>query len=237
MERTLRFNGLPWYEPIQKKKILIVGAGGIGSWTALFLSRIFENSMVKVIDFDMIEEYNLAGQFYSRNQIGKTKVGALSQSIMNNYGGYISISPMRIEDLPLTDLIRFDYIVSAVDNMQTRKYIFDVVSSLKNTKFIPIIDGRLLAESYQILTVSLPELLEQYKITLFQDGDVADLACSAKATTHCGASIAADITGLIINMVTNEDAKDNVREVPFMISKHFDLMYYDTEVPKMFQTA
>lgn len=234
MERTLRFNGLPWYEPIQKKKILIVGAGGIGSWTALFLSRIFENSNVTVIDFDLIEEYNLAGQFYAKSQIGKTKVGALSNSIMNNYGGYITIYPIRVQDIG--NITEYDYIISAVDNMEARKYIFDRVSSNED-KFIPIIDGRLLAESYQILTVSSPELLEQYKATLFQDSDVADLACSAKATTHCGASIAADITGLIVNMVTNEDAKDNIREVPFMISKHFDLMYYDTEIPKMFQTT
>jgi len=122
--------------------------------------------------------------------------------------------------------------------MNARKYIFDSISKIYKEShcFIPIIDGRLLAESYQIITISKPELLESYDQTLFDDKDVSDIMCSAKATSHCSASIAADITGLILNMETNKAQNDDIREVPFMISKHFDLMLYDTKIPKLFQT-
>ena len=47
-----RFKLLPYVKEAKKKKVLIVGAGGIGSWTALFLSRVGYKLMV--IDFDII---------------------------------------------------------------------------------------------------------------------------------------------------------------------------------------
>lgn len=235
MERTLRFNGLPWYQPVQSKHVLIVGAGGIGSWTALLLSRVFEETNITVMDFDIVDGYNMGGQLYSQNQIDSFKTGALAKTINMNYGGYIATSNSRVEDFQL--LATHHTIIVAVDNMKARKHIYESVKRIyDNSDFlINIIDGRLLAESYQIFTVNTPERLREYKLTLFDDSEVPDLACSAKATSHCGASIAADITGLFLNIVTNEDAGDDIRDVPYMLSKHFDLMMYDTEVPKMFQ--
>lgn len=236
-DRTLRFSGLEWYEPIQNKKVLIVGAGGIGSWTALFLSRIFIGTNLRVVDFDVIDEYNLAGQFYSRNSIGSSKAETLQREI-NNFGGNIDIGYGRVEEYNDSFLLSFDYIISAVDNMTARKYLYTKIKAYntRNSRLVKFIDGRLLAESYQIFTVDCAEKLELYERVLFDDSEAKDAACSMKATSHCGASIGVDITGLLINMVTNDHYKDDVRDVPFMITKHFDLMMYDTEIPKIFQT-
>lgn len=236
MERTLRFNGLEWYELIQDKNILIIGAGGIGSWTALFLSRLFEDCHITVMDSDQVEATNLGGQFYEESHIDLSKVKALSQSINYRYGGTIKPIYARYDENQSLDQWKYenvDYVILAVDNMKTRRDVYNNVKICN--RFIPFIDGRLLAESYQIFTVSTPEDLERYRHTLFLDSEIPDLVCSAKATTHCAASIGADITGLFINMATNAHFRENLREVPFMISKHFDLMLYDTQIPKVLQ--
>jgi len=237
---TIRFSGLPWYNAIQSKRIHIIGAGGIGSWTALFVSRLYDGiSKITVYDNDLVDNSNMGGQFYSSNDINELKVRALQQNLMrfSNCVNYLSI---RINENSVHNIKIFDndIIIIAVDNMETRKLICNYVENYYTTKgyFIPIIDGRMLAESYQIISVDSIEKLESYKNTLFKDTDVADLACSMKATTFCGAGIASDITALFINIVYNEEQKDNIREVPFMINKHFDLMYYDFTIPKIFQT-
>ena len=234
-DRTLRFSGLEWYDPVQSANILIVGAGGIGSWCALFLSRILENVSVTVMDYDIVDEYNMGGQFFNKSCVGSSKVAALQKQITGHYGGNISPRYNKFtEDINITG---YNYIIAAVDNMDARRFIFNKVNyHQKIGEFISLIDGRLLAESYQIFSINNSEDLERYSLTLFNDDEAPTTACSAKATTHCGAGIAADITGILLNMVTNNHYKDNRREVPFMISKHFDLMIYETNVPKIFQT-
>jgi len=235
-ERTLRFSGLEWYELVQNKKILIVGAGGIGSWCTLFLSRILEKTPIYVMDYDIVEEHNIGGQFFDSFNVGSLKVAALQRQITGHYGGMVSVVNDRFtKNTGLTDV---NFIISAVDNMRTRKVIFDKIVEKLNTtgKLTHLIDGRLLAESYQIFSVYNSNDFEQYKATLFNDEEAPTMACSTKATTHCGAAIAADITGILLNMVTNDHYKDNRREVPFMISKYFDLMMYDTKIPEIFQT-
>ncbi|KKK73235.1 hypothetical protein LCGC14_2895880, partial [marine sediment metagenome] len=60
--------------------IAVVGAGGIGSWTTLALTRMGCND-ITVIDFDKVEAHNVGSQIFTEDDIGKTKVEALADKI------------------------------------------------------------------------------------------------------------------------------------------------------------
>ena len=73
---TERFKDAPWFDPKGEIEVIIGGAGGIGSWLALFLAR--QNVQISIFDMDTVEEVNLGGQFFNNNDIGQTKVQAIS---------------------------------------------------------------------------------------------------------------------------------------------------------------
>ena len=101
----------------------------------------------------------------------------------------------------------------------------------ENKKNYLWIDGRLLAEQFQIYTVThSPGLIERYRETLFEDGTIADVQCTLKATTHCSMGIASDIIGVLTNFATNRQYGVDAREVPFSIEKSIDLFMYKVEV-------
>lgn len=209
------FKGLPWFSEASESCITIGGAGGIGSWLALFLFRI-GIKQCNVIDFDTLEERNLGGQFYMKESIGLSKVKALWDSISKF--SPIQLSSFingRIEDY---DIHTFSF--SAFDNMTARKVMFNkwkrLVSSLpENKRYQAIfIDGRLEAEFFQIYCVT-PNRIEQYEETLFDDNSIAEVACTVKQTSHVAAMIGAYMTSFFTNHLTNISEKSKVREVPF----------------------
>lgn len=68
---------------IMNKRILIVGAGGIGNNVILLLSRMGFNDFI-LIDKDIIELSNLSRQFlFNKNDIGKLKIDVLKREILN----------------------------------------------------------------------------------------------------------------------------------------------------------
>ena len=69
MERNFS-RGMDLFDPVAHgaKKILIVGAGGIGSTTAYTLAKM-GCSNITVVDFDEVEIHNCSSQFYSAKQI------------------------------------------------------------------------------------------------------------------------------------------------------------------------
>ncbi|GAE86885.1 sulfur carrier protein ThiS adenylyltransferase ThiF [Acetivibrio straminisolvens] len=79
-------NGLMSYlgkerlEKLNKVKIGIAGAGGLGSNCALHLVRSGFKSL-KIVDFDVVEPSNLNRQFFFLDQLGCPKVLALKENL------------------------------------------------------------------------------------------------------------------------------------------------------------
>lgn len=68
-------------EKIQKIKVGIAGAGGLGSNCALYLARSGFKRF-KIVDFDVVEPGNLNRQYYFAHQVGCKKVEALKQNLL-----------------------------------------------------------------------------------------------------------------------------------------------------------
>ena len=88
-EELVRFSDAEWFNKVQEKVIVLAGVGGIGSNMAVILAKL-NPSAIYIFDDDLVESFNLAGQFYSNEDIGKPKVEALAASI-NKYTNYSSI--------------------------------------------------------------------------------------------------------------------------------------------------
>lgn len=84
----------------------------------------------------------------------------------------------------------------------------------------------MLAESFQIFAV-LPGTEDRYRETLFEDSEVQDQPCSAKATSHCGAMISSMMVGILTNYLSNVATNMNIREVPFKTTFEIPLLTFN----------
>ena len=222
-----RFKDAPWF-PKEETNVIVGGAGGIGSWLTLMLSRA--GFYPVVYDFDVLEGHNLAGQLYTKSDAEAMvlKVDALKGLCKQFADTDITVMNERYTK----ESMSHNYVFSAFDNMQARKDMFaawkEYVKEWEDFKGIadaahipniplsePIfIDGRLTAEQMQIFCVT-PDLIAEYEKHLFDDTEVQDAPCTMKQTSHSAAMIASHMVGFFTNHMTNNAVKDKDRTVPF----------------------
>ena len=157
-----------------------------------------------------------------------TAIADLSNQLSGNEANITTYGEFN-DDSPINPIV-----ISCFDNMAGRQLAFDkwseaLASDPENASNYLFVDGRLLAENYQVYAV-MPGRLDAYKDTLFKDSEVADAMCSLKATTHCSMGIASDMVAQLTNFATNQALGINVREVPFSIIKGIALFSYDLKL-------
>lgn len=204
-----RFSDAPWlFEEDNKPVVTVGGAGGISSWLLLFLSRTANYQQIYLYEDDSIDETNMAGQFFSKNQIGSKKDTAIRMN-MNLFSDYSNVTTLGRYEKGIVSPI----VLSGFDNMKARKEMFEQWKSMEDRELY--MDGRLIFEDGQIYTVTKGNE-ERYEETLFDDEEVKDAQCSMKATTHTGAHIASVMLAILNNYYANKyHYKDYIREVPF----------------------
>ncbi len=173
---------------VLNKKITIIGAGAIGSWTALALAKMgFLN--LEVWDDDVIDVENMNCQFYPIDSIGKKKVVALALMIKYFTGHKITVHDERYEGTPIVS----DIVIASVDDMKVRKNIWE------NSKATWHIDPRMGAETALLYVMKRQDAndIVTYEKTLHTDEEGVQERCTAKATIYC-ANI---LSGLAVNAV------------------------------------
>lgn len=223
-----RFSDAVWYNWLKGKDVMILGVGGIGSWIAMCLSRI--GCIVHIYDMDTVESHNLGGQLYSLEHVGVSKTDATKRICHSFSGGEANVvtNGKFKPTSPINPIV-----ISAFDNMAGRRLAFEkwaeaLQEDQENAAEYLFIDGRLLAEEYQVYGVTQGRL-DDYKKTLFSDNEVAEASCSLKSTTHCSMSIGADIVAILTNFAANRVYKDDIRIVPYSIEKSIMSFTYDVK--------
>lgn len=114
--------GLKGQEKLRRSKVTIVGLGGLGSVSALYLSLAGVGRMV-LVDRDTVELNNLHRQvLYSLNDIRYPKVEAAARRIQQvNPEIEIESVPENVETENVDSIIaKSDCVVDGLDNMETR---------------------------------------------------------------------------------------------------------------------
>lgn len=203
-----RQNDIISQDDLNKYPVTLIGAGGIGSPTAIALAKMGVHNLT-IVDYDKIELHNIATQFYRKSDIGAEKTEALADSIeafadtdVRTFCDKLSYKPEGL-------------VISGVDSMASREEIWKHIKM--NTKVPLYIDGRMGAEVIRIFSVRPAHAadIRQYEATLYTDEEALDEPCTAKATIYTGMSVA----GLIARHVKEFSIG---RSVPFEVT--FDLV-------------
>lgn len=215
--RKSRFRDAPFFEEASKIEVCIGGLGGIGTWLALYLSRIVP--VIYGYDFDEVEEVNLAGQLFGQHNVGQTKVGAV-KSMIEEFG-HAQFYPMAEAIIEESDIPE-NYVFSAFDNMKARKILFELWKA--NDMRELFVDGRLLADQYEVYIVQKGQE-KRYEATLFDDSEVEEVACTFKQTSHFAAICAARM----VHGFTNYLSQAMFYKVPFKFTEEGNLFHHEIE--------
>lgn len=131
----------------QKKKlrnahVAVVGLGGIGSNTAVWLTRIGIGHLY-LYDFDKVELSNLNRQYYFLPDIGRYKAEALTKHLqqINPYAKlYPKVIRLTQKNIPLY-LESADIICEALDKAESKALLVNTILSLYPEKTIIAANG------------------------------------------------------------------------------------------------
>jgi molybdopterin/thiamine biosynthesis adenylyltransferase len=209
--------------------IILIGAGGIGSYLGFFLSRLQHN--LYIYDGDEYAIENMAGQLTRLSDLGKNKAEALKQ-LLSDFSGNQSIETYGwFED----DSMVGDIVFTGLDNMKTRKLAFEKwynlylekVEANEDTSMMIFFDGRLALENFEIYVVE-PHNAEEYRKSLFDDSEVEEPICSLKQTSHAAGMIATKMVAFFTNWLANKLSGEEVRVCPFYYEEIIPINYVNS---------
>lgn len=119
--------GVEGQEKLKAAKVLMVGAGGLGSPSALYLAASGVGEMT-VIDPDVVDVSNLQRQIlHDTSKVGVPKVESAKARI-NEINPHVTVNAIQdqLSNANVRDLIReCDIVVDGTDNFQTRYMVND----------------------------------------------------------------------------------------------------------------
>lgn len=181
------------------RKITVIGAGAIGSFTVFALAKMgFKD--ITVYDFDTVEIENLNAQIYRHADLGKPKVIALKEIIKDFCGVDIKTEISKYENQVFRDIV-----ICAVDNMEARKSIWNAHKE-RGIATNLLIDPRMAIEfAYiQCLKPMTPRDGELYEKTLFTDEQAVQERCTGKATVYTAQLIGGTIGKMVKDLATGK---------------------------------
>jgi sulfur-carrier protein adenylyltransferase/sulfurtransferase len=163
-------------------KVLLLGAGGLGSPTALYLAAAGVGTL-GIVDDDEVDLSNLQRQvIHNTERVGVPKVDSAEQSIRAlNPDVKVVKYPTRLDASNIMEIIEgYDVIVDGVDNFPTRYLLNDASVRLR----IPVVSASILGFDGQ-LSVFKPYEGPCYRC-LFREPPPAELAPSCGANGVLG---------------------------------------------------
>lgn len=136
-----------------QSKVLILGAGGLGSPSAIYLALAGVGT-IGIVDFDVVELSNLQRQILHHTaDVGRPKLESARDNI-NAYNPDVNVvmHEVRLESHNAMEIIgQYDLVVNGADNFATRYLVNDACYLLGK----PLIDGSILIFDGQA-TVFMP---------------------------------------------------------------------------------
>jgi tRNA A37 threonylcarbamoyladenosine dehydratase len=143
LARNITFLGKEGVDRIRDSKIVVVGAGGVGSWVATMLVRSGVGK-VRIIDFDQVTLSSLNRHACATlEDVGKPKVDCIAR-YLNKVAPWVEIEPVvSLWTKDTMDLLLFDgqlptYVIDCIDNIDTK---VDLLDYCYNRLKVPVISS------------------------------------------------------------------------------------------------
>ena len=143
--------GCAGQEKLFNSKVLVIGAGGLGSPALYYLAAAGVGTL-GIADFDTVGLSNIPRQIlYSSEDIGKKKVDSAAAKLQSiNPELKIEHYPSRINIDNIKEIIRdYDLIIDATDNFATRYLVSDCCYFLNK----PLIEGAAIGFIGTVMTI------------------------------------------------------------------------------------
>jgi molybdopterin/thiamine biosynthesis adenylyltransferase/rhodanese-related sulfurtransferase len=174
--------GVEGQQKLLDAKVLLLGAGGLGSPTALYLAAAGVGT-IGLVDDDVVDVSNLQRQvIHTTASVGTPKVDSAERAINDlNPDVRVRKHQVRLDASNIVDIIKdYDIVVDGVDNFPTRYLLNDASVRLK----IPVVSAAILGFEGQ-LSVFAPYEGPCYRC-LFRQPPPAELAPSCGANGVLG---------------------------------------------------
>lgn len=133
---------------IMAAKVLVVGAGGLGSPVIQYLAAAGVG-ILGIVDFDVVELHNLNRQIiHTENNVGSSKVKSAAEFVkrLNSHIEVIAINEKLSQSNVKKIISEYDLVVDGSDNFTSRYLINDTCVDLQK----PLVYGSILGFSGQV---------------------------------------------------------------------------------------
>ena len=182
--RDIRQRDIVPPEKLAGCRCTVIGVGAIGRQVALQLAAMGV-PQIQLVDFDNVEDVNLACQGYLEEDLGEPKVEATAD-VCRQLNSQIEVQVLAQRfrrSQPIGNIV-----FSCVDSIATRQTIWEAVRD-RTSLFV---DGRMAAEVLRVLAVHDQASAEHYPTTLFAAEQAYAGACTPRSTIFT-ANIAAGL--------------------------------------------
>ena len=196
--RFLRQQDAVDMKKLKQLPVTIIGAGSIGSVTAVWLGKMGIQNMT-VFDDDLVQEHNWSNQLYEEADIDRPKVEAL-WDVMERFCGFTPRAVNHQYDGSALSEIT----VSCVDSMKSRRSIWKAVKQHPEVNLY--IDARMGLETCIVHSVHAVDsnLRKQYAKSLHSDSEGIDEPCTARTICYTPLMAASLICNLVKRYVNDE---------------------------------
>jgi len=125
--------GVEGQEKLKNARVLMIGAGGLGSPIGLYLAAAGVGTL-GIIDFDKVDVTNLQRQImHFTKDVGRYKVDSAIEKMqgINPTANVIAIKEGLTRDNAMRIIADYDLVVDGTDNFQTRYLVNDACTFLK----------------------------------------------------------------------------------------------------------
>jgi hypothetical protein len=225
LDRT-RQQGLISDKLFKSTSVTLIGAGGIGSPTALYLAKMGVETLI-MWDEDGVNAHNIPNTLYRKKDVGQFKVDAL-EKILQEFSDVMTLTmnhfyePDKDGKYPSLS----ETVIVVTDSMESRQIVWE--QFLKQNQCRHYIEARMGAKLGMVYTFSkqnrgygkwsmMKKDIHFYQGRLYKDGEVKPLPCTAKSIIYNTGMIAALICRAYESLITKE--KGFPREQIFNMTK------------------
>ena len=165
-------------EQLARARVLIIGAGGLGSPAALYLAGAGVGR-IAIVDPDRLESSNLHRQIaYRENQLGEHKAVALADQLRALNAEVNVEAHLKVADEPwLSEWLstdQIDLVLDCTDNFAARSAINRACVAAR----LPLISGAAIRLEGQLAVFDLRDSTAPCYACLYGEGDTPDTLCS-----------------------------------------------------------